>query len=188
VVEYLLVSTLVLAVLLALLWYLRRGSYQRSSPTRTGSIRKSFRQSDDTTNTNRNLGRNWLIGLEGEVSGRTYHVGGRQATIGRKVGNFIQVKEKDASRVHCRLEPVDGGLKIVDMKSGNGTFVNDRRVEEYLLQHEDRIRVGSNVFEYASYASFEENAALEAKGFGRSTDEETGIGTPAEIFGTEDSD
>jgi len=188
VVEYLLIGALALCVVLLLSLYLRGSSYERSSPTRTGKIPAKHLRASDTSTAHKNLTRNWLIGVEGEVAGRTYHVGGRMATIGRKVGNFIQVKEEDASRVHCRLEPLDGGLKVVDMKSANGTYLNDRRVSDSLLQHGDRIRIGSNVFEYAAYAKFEENAAMEAKGFGRTTDDPTLIGTADEIFGSEDTE
>ena len=37
------------------------------------------------------------------------------------------------SRLHCRLTAGDDQLEVVDLKSTNGTFVNDKRVEKAKL-------------------------------------------------------
>jgi len=46
------------------------------------------------------------------------------------------------SRLHCRLTATDDGLEVVDLKSTNGTFVNDKRIHKATLAAGDRLRVG----------------------------------------------
>ena len=46
------------------------------------------------------------------------------------------------SRIHCRLTATDANVEVVDLKSTNGTFVNDKRVEKATLSVGDRLRVG----------------------------------------------
>jgi pSer/pThr/pTyr-binding forkhead associated (FHA) protein len=47
------------------------------------------------------------------------------------------------SRFHCRLTASTGGtLEVEDLKSTNGTFVNDQRVSRLVLAEGDRLRIG----------------------------------------------
>ena len=46
------------------------------------------------------------------------------------------------SRLHCRLTAADDQLEVLDLKSTNGTFVNDKRVEKAKLATGDRLRIG----------------------------------------------
>ena len=46
------------------------------------------------------------------------------------------------SRLHCRLTAGDDQLEVVDLKSTNGTFVNDKRVAKAKLAMGDRLRIG----------------------------------------------
>jgi pSer/pThr/pTyr-binding forkhead associated (FHA) protein len=46
------------------------------------------------------------------------------------------------SRLHCRLTAGDEQLEVVDLKSTNGTFVNDTRVQKAKLATGDRLRIG----------------------------------------------
>jgi transcriptional regulator of acetoin/glycerol metabolism len=54
------------------------------------------------------------------------------------------------SRVHARIAKQGGSLRIEDLESHNGTFVNGRRVERAVLSPGDDIRVGEVVFHLAS--------------------------------------
>jgi pSer/pThr/pTyr-binding forkhead associated (FHA) protein len=63
-------------------------------------------------------------------------------TVGRaKRADFI-VDAALVSRLHCRLTATDASVEVVDLKSTNGTFVNDKRVETAVLSAGDRLRVG----------------------------------------------
>ncbi len=49
---------------------------------------------------------------------------------------------------HCEIGVRDGQVRLRDLDSEQGTFVNDQRVDaERLLQHGDRLRVGRLEFE-----------------------------------------
>jgi pSer/pThr/pTyr-binding forkhead associated (FHA) protein len=64
-------------------------------------------------------------------------------TVGRAVRADFIVDAALVSRVHCRLtSDRDGRLEVEDLKSTNGTFVNDRRVRRAVLVPGDRLRVG----------------------------------------------
>jgi len=68
---------------------------------------------------------------------------GEPKTMGRATGADFVIEAALVSRVHCRLEITPGGdLEVRDLKSRNGTFVNDERVEVARLKSGDRLRVG----------------------------------------------
>lgn len=67
-------------------------------------------------------------------------------TIGRSADADLMILDEKASRVHCGIRFWDGEFFIKDLKSKNGTYVNDARVDIRQLNPGDRIRVGSTVF------------------------------------------
>ena len=67
---------------------------------------------------------------------------GAVKTVGRAPRADFIVDAALVSRVHCRLTATDDRLEVVDLKSTNGTFVNDKRVEKAHLDAGDRLRVG----------------------------------------------
>ena len=67
---------------------------------------------------------------------------GAVKTVGRAPRADFIVDAALVSRVHCRLTATDDRLEVVDLKSTNGTFVNDKRVEKAHLSAGDRLRVG----------------------------------------------
>lgn len=66
-------------------------------------------------------------------------------TVGRSPEADICVLDERASRVHCGLRLWDGNYYIKDLKSRNGTFVNDRPVEETRIHGGDIIRIGNSL-------------------------------------------
>jgi len=64
--------------------------------------------------------------------------------IGRSPDNDIIVKDDMVSRHHCQLEVGQQGLavRIRDLKSFNGTYLNERRVRDQPLGLWDALRVG----------------------------------------------
>ena len=64
-------------------------------------------------------------------------------TLGRATGVDFTLDAALVSRVHCRLTvAASGDLEVQDLKSTNGTFVNDERVEIAHLKSGDRLRLG----------------------------------------------
>ena len=68
---------------------------------------------------------------------------GSVKTVGRATRADFVVDAALVSRFHCRLTATPAGtLEIEDLRSTNGTYVNDRRVDRLLLREGDRLRVG----------------------------------------------
>lgn len=87
-----------------------------------------------------------LLDEQGNV-GMTYDLSTSAVSIGRHPDNDIAISDELASRFHCAVEPDgNGGWKVRDLGSRNGTRVNDERVAETMVRVGDRIRVGKHVF------------------------------------------
>lgn len=65
------------------------------------------------------------------------------ATIGRHPVNDIELPSDSVSRYHARLELHEGRLRLVDLRSSNGTFVNGKRVQMASLADNDALAFGS---------------------------------------------
>jgi signal transduction histidine kinase len=70
-------------------------------------------------------------------------------SIGREAGNMIQLDDHEISRRHAEIRRVGDALVVGDLKSSNGTWVNDVRVDRAELGSGDRVRVGRTVFVFA---------------------------------------
>ena len=66
--------------------------------------------------------------------------------IGRGENCDLRVPLLNVSRRHCELSLTGDVVKIKDMASSNGTFVNNKRVNETILNPGDRLVVGPVVF------------------------------------------
>lgn len=109
--------------------------------------------------------KHWLVGSGGELANKTFHIGERMVTIGRKPTNFVQIVDSDSSRIHCHLRPApDGVMTLTDMSSRNGTFVNGQRIRgEVRLRDRDSIRIGAAEFRYHAQGDFSHDDARERK-------------------------
>lgn len=70
----------------------------------------------------------------------------RSVSLGRASQNDVvlgQNRNSGVSRQHCRIEIHGDECRIEDLKSSNGTFVNDRGVRACILKNGDRVRLGS---------------------------------------------
>lgn len=68
------------------------------------------------------------------------------STIGRKEDCDLRIPLADISRHHSEVTVSDGKVKIRDLDSSNGTFVNLARIEEHELEPGDRVSIGPVVF------------------------------------------
>jgi pSer/pThr/pTyr-binding forkhead associated (FHA) protein len=67
---------------------------------------------------------------------------GTVKTVGRAPRADFILDVALVSRLHCRLTAGDDDLEVLDLKSTNGTFVNDKRIEKANLAAGDRLRIG----------------------------------------------
>lgn len=77
---------------------------------------------------------------------RDVELSDKPLTIGRSADADVLVLDEKASRVHCGIRYTDGAFYIKDLKSKNGTYVNDKPVDLHQLRQGDRVRIGSTVF------------------------------------------
>ena len=87
-----------------------------------------------------------LVALSGPLKGQTFILGEGELSIGRLSSNTVHVTDIAVSRRHCVIKGEDGHFKIYDLESRNGSFVNGVPVKERLLEHGDRMEVGSSLF------------------------------------------
>lgn len=66
--------------------------------------------------------------------------------IGRAEDCDFQIPLLSVSRHHCEMIKSDDELRIRDLSSSNGTYVNNQRVNEKALKAGDRLTVGPVVF------------------------------------------
>ena len=78
-------------------------------------------------------------------SGEEYQLGLR-TTIGRTPDNDITIANGLVSRHHAVITYSNNGYGVADLNSGNGTFVNDQRIEQHTLAEGDRLKIGPSVF------------------------------------------
>jgi DNA-binding SARP family transcriptional activator len=76
-------------------------------------------------------------------SGETLPVPSRGLRLGRMDDNDLVVAGERVSRYHAVVAETANGFTVTDLRSTNGTHVNDERVvDSHLLRDGDRIRVG----------------------------------------------
>src|SRR3954452_20000666 len=71
----------------------------------------------------------------------------RDVTVmGRREDCDFRIPLGDISRKHCRLIKEDEALKVEDLGSSNGTYVNGKRVHDAELAPGDTVQIGPVVF------------------------------------------
>jgi hypothetical protein len=86
---------------------------------------------------------------KGPNFGKFYEVHVDSATsIGRAKGNDIVVDDRAISSQHCRIRPLGGVYELIDLKSTNGTFVNERKVARTNLSAGDTIKLGETAMQF----------------------------------------
>ena len=70
----------------------------------------------------------------------------KTTTIGRGEDCTLRVPLMSISREHCELIKSDDELRVRDLASSNGTYVNNQRINETVLKAGDRITLGPATF------------------------------------------
>lgn len=88
--------------------------------------------------------------LQGSHEGKEIAVATERFLIGRSDSCNLRPKSESISRKHCILVVREGKVLVQDLKSRNGTFVNDKRLpvdRAKVLHPGDLLRVGKLSFE-----------------------------------------
>ena len=68
--------------------------------------------------------------------------------VGRSRDNQIVIDDRSVSRYHLQLRLRFGRYNLFDTQSQSGTFVNNVRIKEHILQAGDVIQIGSTMLVY----------------------------------------
>ena len=72
--------------------------------------------------------------------------GGRTILVGRGVTSDVPIYDPTVSRRHAELTATDGGVRVRDLGSSNGTFVNGSRVDDTVITAGDVVTFGKVAF------------------------------------------
>ena len=88
--------------------------------------------------------------LGGSHDGKEIAIGSEKFLVGRSESCQLRPKSESVSRKHCILVMRDSRMLIQDLKSRNGTYVNDKRLpgdKAKVLKPGDILRIGKLKFE-----------------------------------------
>lgn len=97
-------------------------------------------EDDGRTRVRTALPRFLLRGVSGATFGKTFAVTDN-AVIGRQPDCDIPVPSEEVSRNHARLKITPDGVRVEDMGSANGTYINGKRIESGLLKPGEELRL-----------------------------------------------
>lgn len=83
------------------------------------------------------------------------HAVDRALAFGRDTECEFCLEEAAVSRCHARVIPRDDGCYVADLRSTNGTFVNDERIFLCKLADGDYLRVGSHIYRFLAGGNIE---------------------------------
>jgi adenylate cyclase len=86
-----------------------------------------------------------LVAVAGSPS--LYLLEGRLYTVGRTAACDVVVQDPTVSRRHAELEQVDAGVRVRDLGSTNGTFLNGDRIFDAVAAPGARLDFGKAAFE-----------------------------------------
>jgi len=88
--------------------------------------------------------------LSGSHEGKEISISSEKFLIGRSESCQLRPKSESVSRKHCILVIKDNRVLVQDLKSRNGTYVNEKRLpvdKAKVLRGGDELRVGKLMFE-----------------------------------------
>ena len=156
----------------------RLGSVQGanlSEPTPQEREQAEFYKRSDEFRSNEGAQVHCLLRLDGEDRETRFVVTPEGLRIGRSAPADVIVSGLGVSRQHCLVEMAADQLRVTDLNSTNGTFVDNKRVERSeILEIGSVLRVGNVSFEHVIRTREEmdphfDPAALEEEAIPRSS-------------------
>ncbi len=86
-----------------------------------------------------------LFIIKGADQGKRFELKAKIVGLGRDNSNPIRLHDTEVSRRHAEVRRVEDTFQLVDLKSANGTYLNDEPVGEVPLKTGDRVRLGQTV-------------------------------------------
>lgn len=89
-----------------------------------------------------------LVEIYGPNLGRRISIERTRMRLGRGLHNDVILDDDSVSREHALIRTEDAELVLQDLGSTNGTYVNDRSVDEVTLRNSDIIKIGSVIYKF----------------------------------------
>ncbi len=86
-----------------------------------------------------------LVWLQGQGAGQEFSLRNSSLRIGRSKENDVALDGLMVSRFHAEIRLQDGYFVLRDLESTNGSYVNDQRIAEHVLEPGDQIQIGENL-------------------------------------------
>ncbi len=91
-----------------------------------------------------------LIGMSGDVKGKSYPIDADEFTVGRKADNKVPIENASVSGHHAVIVRDGDHYTLRDLGSTNGTRVNSHEAKDTVLKPKDLIQFGSVEFLFNS--------------------------------------
>jgi DNA-binding NtrC family response regulator len=111
-----------------------------------------------------------LLVVDGPSSGQKFVIEGSEPSrvlVGKSPSCEVRFEDPEVSRRHAALNVVGSLLKITDMGSSNGTYVDGLRIGEAYLSGNETLRIGSTTVRVERLQPSTERAISNATSFGR---------------------
>jgi len=92
--------------------------------------------------------------VNGPDTGRQFPLG-EMTVIGRSVDADVSLQDVTVSRQHAHIIKLPAGFMLQDLNSGNGTWINHRRIGEKMLQNGDEFQVGDTILRFTDVSKAE---------------------------------
>ena len=83
-----------------------------------------------------------LVVLTEGMTGRTHELTAEKTTLGRVEDNTFQIPEPSVSSHHCEVLLQGDEVKVRDLNSTNGTFINEQQITDAVLKPGQILRLG----------------------------------------------
>jgi hypothetical protein len=95
----------------------------------------------------------WLVVLAGPQRNTDFRLVEGDNRIGRGPDAQVRLQDPNVSTMHATVSFEDGVCEIVDLRSANGTFLNDspKKVIREMLNHGDVLHVGDTALKFVRY-------------------------------------
>src|SRR5688572_25016101 len=87
-----------------------------------------------------------LVMFRSDGGRKSFSVTRDVVVVGRREDCDLRIPLGEVSRKHCRFVKDGDGLRIEDLGSSNGTYVNGERVQEAAVNAGDTVQVGPVMF------------------------------------------
>lgn len=124
-----------------------------------------------------------LIAVDGLPKDQSFEIGTGTVFIGRSSTNDIQIRDSTVSRKQLKIFTIGNKLFVEDLKSTNGTWVNDELItpgEGFEIGEGDRISIGTTVLKLIDVSAKPQLDVKDVSASPSSFDAETTAHLPSE--------